>query len=169
MKHGPGTNLENLDFEAVDKKLRRTRRPKLFRLLVRILLRLTRVATTHLWLNQASLSKTPYIYIYIFFFLVPYMFLGFCTNNIFMLGMFWCFRTICISLYVICLLVFSSFVSIVDALSSSLWGLGEPLFKYSFRPYGDLEEKCSFRPCGDLEAFCFKYSLRPYVDLEDFC
>ena len=68
MKHGPGTNLENLDFEAVDKKLRRTRRPKLFRLLVRILLRLTRVATTHLWLNQASLSKTPYIYIYIYFF-----------------------------------------------------------------------------------------------------
>ena len=70
------------------------------------------------------------------------MFLGFWANNLFVPFMFWGFRTICIFLYTIYLLVFSLFVSIVDTFSSSLWGLGEFLLKYSFRPYGDLENFC---------------------------
>ena len=69
------------------------------------------------------------------------MFLGFWTNNLFMPGMLWCFRTICIFLCMICLFVFPLFVSIIDAFSSSLWGLREFLFRYSFRPYGDFEKK----------------------------
>ena len=57
------------------------------------------------------------------------MFLGFWTNNLFMPGMFWCFQTICIFffIYMICLLVFPSFNSIVDAF---------------LRPYGELENFC---------------------------
>ena len=113
----------------------------------------------HLRLNQASLFKTSF-----FFFFVPYMFLGLWTNNLFMPGMFWGFQTICIFLYMICLLVFPLFVSIVDAFSSSLWGLGEFLLKYSFCPYEDLEEKILFSSLRGLREFLLKYFLHPYLD-----
>ena len=83
-------------------------------------------------------------------------------------------------LCMICLLVFPLFISIVDAFSSSLWGLGEFLFKYSFHPYGDLEDFCLntlfipilwglrgkilFSSLRGLRGFLLKYYLCPYLD-----
>ena len=135
LKHGPGTDLENLDFEAANKELRQTRQPKLFRLLARILPWLTRTAMTHLRLDQASLLKTLYINLFSFSFWVPCMFFGLLSEQY---SYAW---YVLVLLTNLCLFIYDMWVGIFFICSQLWMSCLRLLFEYSFHPYGDLEEK----------------------------
>jgi len=90
------------------------------------------------------------------------MFLGFWANNIFMPGMSWCFRTICISLYVICFLVFRFNCR---CLFFDLMGTWRIFIYVLFPSLWGLRGKILFSSLRGLRGFLFKYYFRPYVDL----